>query len=205
MEKNNKIYFYPVWLRIWHGLNAIGIIALSITGYSMQSGVESSFIEFSTAVSVHNVAGVLVTLSYLLYLAGNLFTNNGKFYIVKPKGFLKRPMKQARYYIYGMFKGEKAPYPLSKNRKFNPLQKYTYIMVMYIVLPLTIFTGIALLFPELIIEEVYNLSGIFLTAVFHTALGFFIAIFLIIHLYIASIGKSPAENFKSIVSGWHHV
>ena len=205
MDTAKKIYFYPLWLRIWHGINAIGIIVLIVTGLSMQSGVENSFIHFATAVSVHNVAGILVTLSYFVYVAGNLFTNNGKFYIVKPKGFLKRPMKQARYYIYGMFKGEKSPYPLSEKRKFNPLQKYTYIFTMYIVVPLTIFTGIALLFPELIIEEVYNLSGIFLTAVFHTALGFFIALFLIIHLYIASIGKSPAENFKSMINGWHHV
>lgn len=205
MDTTNNIYFYPVWLRIWHGLNAIGIITLIVTGLSMQSGVESSFIPFATAVSVHNIAGVLVTLSYFIYLAGNIFTNNSKFYIIKPKGFLKRPIKQARYYIWGMFQGEKAPYPLSKNRKFNPLQKYIYVFVMYLVVPLTIFTGIALLFPELIIEEVYNLSGIFLTAIFHTALGFFIALFLIIHLYVSSIGKSPAANFKSIINGWHHV
>jgi thiosulfate reductase cytochrome b subunit len=205
MDNSNKIYFYPIWLRIWHGLNAIGILILIITGLSMQSGVENSFIPFATAVSVHNIAGVIVTLSYFLYLGGNIFTDNGKFYIVKPKGFIKRPLKQARYYIWGMFHGEKSPYPLSEKRKFNPLQKYTYIFVMYIVVPLTIITGIALLFPELIIEEVYNLSGIFLTAIFHTALGFFIALFLIIHLYIASIGKSPADNFKSIINGWHHV
>lgn len=201
-----KLYYYPLWLRIWHGVNALGIILLIVTGISMQAGVDSVFIiRFDIAIDIHNVAGIVVALNYLVYFVGNLVTSNGKFYIVKPKSFLKRPMKQAYYYAYGMFKGMKAPYPLSEKRKFNPLQKYTYIFTMYLAMPLLIFSGIGLLFPEIIVERVYNVSGIFLTAVFHSALGFFISIFLLIHLYIASIGKRPLDNFRSILNGWHHV
>lgn len=203
---NNKVYFYPVWLRIWHGVNALGIIVLILTGIALQSGFESTFIlTFDKAVDVHNVAGIIITLNYFLFFIGNLVTPNGKFYIVKPKGFLKRPVKQAKYYAWGMFHGQKTPYPLSEKRKFNPLQKYFYIIVMYLAVPGAIITGFALLFPELIIEKVYNVSGIFVTAVFHSALGFFISIFLLIHLYVATIGKSPLDNFRSILNGWHHI
>ncbi len=205
MESDNKLYFYPVWLRIWHGINAIGIILLIITGFSMNSGIENNIFNFNTNVTIHNYAGVIVSTNYLLFLLGNIFTNNNKFYIVKPKGFLKRPMKQAYYYAWGMFHGMKAPYPLSEKRKFNPLQKYFYIMVMYIAVPLVIISGFALLYPETIIDKVYNISGVFLTAILHSAMGFFISIFLVIHLYVASIGKNPLENFKSIISGWHHI
>jgi len=206
MTSSDKIYFYPVWLRIWHGLNALGIITLIITGISMQSSVEASqVIGFNMIVNLHNIAGILVTLCYFIFFLGNLFTPNGKYYIVKPSGFLKRPVKQAYYYAWGMFHGMKAPYPLSEKRKFNPLQKYSYILVMYIAVPVVIITGIALLFPEIIIDKVYSFSGVFVTAVFHSAMGFFISIFLIVHLYIASIGKTPLENFKSIITGWHHI
>lgn len=205
MSATEKFYFYPVWLRIWHGLNAVGIITLILTGISMQSSIESShIIGFKVIVNIHNIAGILVTLSYFLYFIGNLVTSNGKFYIVKPKGFLKRPVQQAIYYAWGMFHGMKAPYPISEKRKFNPLQKYAYIMVMYITVPFVIVSGIALLFPEIILDQVYTFSGVFVTAVFHSAMGFFISIFLMVHLYIASIGKSPLENFKSIITGWHH-
>jgi thiosulfate reductase cytochrome b subunit len=76
---------------------------------------------------------------------------------------------------------------------------------MYLIVPLVIISGIGLMFPELIFNKVYNISGVLITAVTHSAMGFFISIFLIVHLYIASIGKSPLDNFKSIVSGWHHV
>lgn len=205
MTASEKFYFYPVWLRIWHGLNALGIITLIITGISMQSSIESSHIlGFKVIVNIHNIAGILVTLSYFIYFIGNLVTPNGKFYIIKPRGFLKRPIQQAYYYAWGMFHGMKTPYPISEKRKFNPLQKYAYVMVMYMAVPFVIISGIGLLFPEIIIDQVYTFSGVFVTAIFHSAMGFFISIFLMVHLYIASIGKSPLENFKSIITGWHH-
>jgi thiosulfate reductase cytochrome b subunit len=206
MTSAQKIYFYPVWLRIWHGFNALGILVLIITGISMQSSVEASqILSFNWIINLHNIAGIVVTLSYFVYFIGNLVTPNGKFYIIKPKGFLKRPLLQATYYAWGMFHGEKPPYPISEKRKFNPLQKYAYVMVMYMAVPVVIATGFALLFPEIIIDHVYTFSGVFVTAIFHSAMGFFISIFLMIHLYIASIGKSPLENFKSIINGWHQV
>jgi len=205
MTATQKFYFYPVWLRIWHGFNALGILLLIFTGVSMQSSVESSQIMgFNTIIRLHNVAGILVTLSYLVFFIGNIVTPNGKFYIIKPKGFLKNPMKQAIYYAWGMFHGEKAPFPLSEKRKFNPLQKYSYLLVMYLAVPAVIISGFALLYPEIILDQVYAFSGVFLTAILHSSMGFLISIFLLVHLYIASIGKSPIENFKSIITGWHH-
>ncbi len=206
MTLAEKIYFYPVWLRIWHGFNALGILVLIITGISMQSSVEASqIISFNWIINLHNIAGVMVTLSYFIYFIGNMITPNGKFYLIKPKGFINNPLKQAIYYAWGMFHGMKAPFPISEKRKFNPLQKYAYILVMYLAVPVVIVTGFALLFPEIIIDKVYTLSGVFITAIFHSAMGFFISIFLLIHLYIASIGKSPLENFKSIINGWHQI
>jgi thiosulfate reductase cytochrome b subunit len=62
---------------------------------------------------------------------------------------------------------------------------------------------LALLFPELIIENVYSVSGVFLTALLHASVGFLIFIFLIIHIYVASIGKNPLDNFSSIINGYH--
>ena len=204
-SENTKLYFYPLWLRIWHAINAILILLLIITGISMQSGVQRSFIPFSFAVNTHNISGILLAVNYLYYFISNIVTNNIKFYLIKPQGFFKRLLKQAEYYMFGMFKGMKSPYPLSEKRKFNPLQKFSYVMVMYMFVPFVIISGIALLFPEIIIEKIYNMSGIFVTAILHSAAGYLISIFLIIHLYVASIGKSPAENFKSIINGWHNI
>ena len=181
------------------------MIILILTGISMQSSIETPIIGFNLAVNLHNIAGVIVLLSYIFFFAGNLWTGNGKFYRIKKKGFFRNLVKQATYYAWGMFHGESYPFPLSEKRKFNPLQKYSYVLVMYFAVPVVIVTGIALLFPEIIIDKAWGISGVFMTAILHSAMGFLISLFLIIHLYIASVGKSPLENYKSIFTGWHHI
>ena len=205
MGATEKIYFYPLWLRIWHGINALGILVLIITGLSMQSSKDSMAIGFNRSINLHNIAGAIITLSYLCYFLGNIISKNGRFYLFNLKGFFKRLIKQSVYYTWGMFHGMEHPFPLSMKRKFNPLQQFIYVSVMYAVVPFVIASGIALLFPEIIIEKIFGLSGVFVTAIVHATMGFFISIFLIIHLYVASVGKSPLENFKSIISGWHHI
>lgn len=204
MENGEKLYLYPVWLRVWHGLNALGIVALIFSGISLHYSDRGAFLlKFDTAIAVHNVAGVIVVLSYFIFVLGNILTKNGKYYRVKVQGLSKRIKKQFHYYVSGMFKGEEAPFPVSEKRKFNPLQKYSYIFVMYLFLPILIITGIALFFPEMIIEQVFRVSGVMLTAVIHSTAGFFVFVFLLIHLYVASMGKPPGKNYISIITGWH--
>jgi thiosulfate reductase cytochrome b subunit len=200
----NKLYLYPKWLRAWHGVNAICIIMLIATGISMQySDPNYPFIPFGTAILLHNIFGIIAIISYTLFLLGNLFTSNGKQYIIRTKGLVKRLVKQSQYYLTGYFKDEPKPFPISKERKFNPLQSVAYTSAMYVLMPIVIITGIALLFPEFIISEVFNTSGILLTAILHASAGFFISLFLIIHLYVASVGKHPLRNYKSMIDGYH--
>ena len=202
----NKIYFYPVWLRIWHGLNALCILTLIITGISLQFSYPGfEIMNFNLAVNLHNIAGILLTLNYLLFFIGNIATGNGRYYRLKLKGLFKKILLQADYYTSGMFKNQPHPFPLSEKRKFNPMQKVMYVAVMYLMVPGVIITGLALLFPETIIEDVYSVSGIFITAIFHASMGFLISIFLVDHLYVCTIGKHPLHNFKSMINGYHEL
>ncbi|SHF58685.1 thiosulfate reductase cytochrome b subunit [Mariniphaga anaerophila] len=204
MENGKKLYLYPLWLRIWHGINALGILVLIFSGISLHYSTRGALLlRFDIAIAVHNIAGVIITFNYFIFILGNILTKNGQHYRVKVQGLPKRLMKQILYYTSGMFKGESSPYPVTEKRKFNPLQKYSYIFVMYIFLPALIVTGIALLFPEMIIEKVFRISGVMITAVLHGILGFFVFLFLLIHLYVASMGKPPGKNYKSILTGWH--
>jgi thiosulfate reductase cytochrome b subunit len=198
-----QIYFYPVWIRIWHLFNAILCLLLIFSGFSLQySNPDFVFIKFRLAVSVHNFAGVCLTISYFLFFLGNFYTDNGRFYQIEFKGLGLRLWRQLRYYAYGYFVNEAAPFPVSKNSKFNPLQQFSYIIALYVALPLLFVTGWALLFPEFILKKVLGISGIFLTAQLHMLMGFLIVLFLIIHLYVSTMGKSPLSNFKSIITGW---
>ena len=152
------LYLYPVWLRIWHGINAIGILLLIFTGISMQYGnIDYPFLPFKTSVMIHNVAGIVVSIGYVFFLIANHFSNNERQYIPNYKGFINRLVKQAKYYVYGYFKGEPKPFPITKENKFNPLQRMSYITLMYLLVPLVVISGLGLLYPEVIVSKVFKL------------------------------------------------
>ena len=110
--------------------------------------------------------------------------------------------KQARYYAIRMFRGEKKPFPVTDERKFNPLQHISYVLAMYVGVPLVIISGWGLLFPESVIRKAFGMSGILITDILHVTMGFFLSVFLIIHIYVSTIGYSRTANFKSIVTGY---
>lgn len=200
---SKKIYLYPIWLRLWHAINALMFLVLIATGISMQySNPDSPLIPFQYAVAWHNVAGVIVSLNYVIFFVGNIVTNNRSFYRINLKGFLKSLIKQIDYYIRGHFKGESTPFPINETQKFNPLQKLTYVGALYVLVPIVILTGLALLFPEMIVTKVLNYSGIYLTALLHGVVGFLLSLFLVIHVYFSTMGTTAISNFKAMISGW---
>lgn len=207
--KNNYskgLYLYPVWVRIWHLINALLIVGLVITGINLQfSGEAKTFIKFDLAVSLHNLLGILLAVNYVFFFIGNLLTKNKRHYKIQIKGIVGGLKKQALYYAVGIFKHEEHPFPISENSKFNPLQHISYVFVMYLFVPIVIFSGFGLFFPESIVEKVFGFSGLFLTDLLHIITGFVISIFLIIHIYICTIGHSISANFKSMITGWHEI
>lgn len=199
-----KIYLYPVWVRLWHMLNALFCFILILTGISMQfSNPKVPLIRFDVAVSIHNIFGILLTINYILFFAGNLFTNNGKYYKIKFRGFYAELLSQFKYYTHGIFKREEAPFTINKERKFNPLQQFTYVMSMYILVPITCITGLSLLYPDVIPTKIFGLSGLHLTDLLHIFVSFIISLFMFVHIYFCTIGKSPVSNFKSMINGYH--
>jgi thiosulfate reductase cytochrome b subunit len=88
-------------------------------------------------------------------------------------------------------------------RKFNPLQKFAYIIVMYIGMPLLIISGIGLLFPETVLKMVFGISGLVLTDILHITTGFFLSVFLVVHIYTCTLGAKPSTLFWGMISGYH--
>jgi thiosulfate reductase cytochrome b subunit len=203
---SEKYYFYPRWIRLWHLLNAVLCLLLIASGLSLQySDANAPVISFQAAIAIHNFCGVALTLNYTIFFAGNIVRGNGKHYILVLKGLGERLWKQLYFYAYGTFKGEPAPYPVGKERKFNPLQQISYVIIMYVTLPVLFITGWALLFPEFILKRFLGFSGVFLSAQLHIAMGFLVSVFLIIHIYVSTMGRTVGSNFRSMVTGWQEV
>ncbi len=200
----NKIYLYPLWVRIWHFGNAILFLALVLTGILLQySSSNFTIIQFNYSISIHNYSGIILSIFFVYFLAGNRFTSNGHYYQFPLKGTYGRVIKQLRFYSFGIFKNEEPPFPISIERKFNPLQKLSYVAVMYLMVPVVILTGYLLLFPEILPEKILGISGIHLIDLIHIVTGFILSVFIIVHVYFCTIGKTPLANFKSMINGWH--
>lgn len=200
---NQPLYLYPIWIRIWHMTNAILCLILIVTGLSIQFSNPGTIVKFKAAVSVHNIAGILLTVSYVMFFIGNLFTQNGVHYLIIVKGFLARLMSQMRYYTVGIFRNEQPPFPVTMESKFNPLQQFSYVLVMYLFAPIVILTGLGLLYPNFVVLDIFGVSGLNLTDLLHITAGFLISVFMCIHIYFCTIGKSPVSNFKSMINGYH--
>lgn len=200
------MYLYPVWVRLWHLLNAILVIILIITGISMQYTDKEEYVllvGFSRAVKWHNIAATILIINFMIFIVANIYTTNGKYYKISKKDFMSDLGRQFRYYAWGMFRGEKHPFPITMDRKFNPLQKFSYVLAMYAGLPLLIISGIGLMFPEITIKSLFGISGLILTDILHITTGFFISVFLLIHIYTCTLGSRATSLFRGIITGYH--
>jgi thiosulfate reductase cytochrome b subunit len=200
------MYLYPKWIRLWHVLNAVLFLVLIVTGISMQyTGKENSsyVVSFAKAVKLHNFAAIILIINYIIFVTGNLFTSNGRYYKIRKENFLSDLLRQLKYYSVGMFKGEKHPFPVTEEQKFNPLQKLSYVLAMYLAIPLLIISGIGLLLPEITITRFLGVSGLILTDILHITMGFFLTIFMVIHIYTCTLGAKPTSLFWGMISGYH--
>ena len=201
---SERLYLYPRWIRIWHIINAILCLILILTGVSMYfAGTTGSLISFKTSVLLHNHFGIVLTANYLFFIIGNWISPNGKHYRLRRKKFFKNLMIQSMYYAVGIFKKEKKPFPITEDNKFNPLQKLSYVVIVYFCLTIIVLSGWGFLFPEFIPDNIFGVNGLLINDVIHIIMGFMVTVFLFIHIYISTIGISIKSNFVSIITGWH--
>ena len=199
-----QIYLYPVWIRIWHVINALMFILLIFTGICLHyASSEFKLISFRASVWIHDVAAIIVTFNYGIFVIGNIVTRNGRFYRKWRKNLATNLWKQFIFYAAGIFKKESHPFPITEQQKFNPLQKFSYVIAMYFGMPLLILSGIALMFPEMTSYSVFNISGMVFYDALHIIVGFVLSLFLFIHIYTCTLGDKPGTLFKSMITGYH--
>ncbi|MFH0843787.1 MAG: cytochrome b/b6 domain-containing protein [Bacteroidota bacterium] len=196
---------YPLWIRIWHFLNALLIIILILTGVLMQfTGTDSKLLIalFPGSARLHDVCAIILTISYMAFVAGNIISDNGKHYKLKRKDIIPGSAIQLKYFTWGMFRRAKIPFPVTEDNKFNPLEKITYLLVMYAALPLLIMSGIIMLFPDMEIIISMGKGFYVFSDILHIVTGFVISMFLVIHIYTCTITSKPGSIFRSIISGY---
>lgn len=181
--------------RFWHWMQALLIVTLIITGLEVHNVI--NLFGFEQSVELHNIAGFAwVALVVLIYTW--IFTT-GDWQQYFPSSF-SGTGKVIRFYMFGVFKGEQHPHHMSADDKFNPLQRLGYIVVLFVIVPLQVITGLIFyFFPEL--RTMGVLGNIEFVAILHTLNSYIIFAFLIMHLYLITFGKKLTSHLKTMLTG----
>lgn len=199
------VYVTPLPVRIWHWLNAFGIVTLCITGLQIRfPDYINIFGAYKAAIRLHNTAGVVVSISYLLWLMYYLVVAQSliKQYVPTLDDLKSGVFRQAYFYFLTYFLGKPNPHHSSPDHKFNPLQKAAYLIIMLILLPLVIVSGALLMYVAPLRELLLLLGGIKMLVGTHFLLACCFTAFLFVHIYLATLGHTPLAHFKPMWNGW---
>ena len=194
-----KIYIYRRFERFWHWTQALLILFLALSGFEVHGSF--SIFGYESAVFLHNNAAWIYFFLLIAVLFWIFLTGEWQQYVPK-RDHIKQ---QADFYLKGIFRGEEHPACKTVMDKFNDLQRLTYFFIEFMFIPLMVITGMLYMNYNYLFETfdiAFNLKYI---AYIHTAIAFFLVIFVIAHVYLTTTGYKPLSAIKAMVSGWEEM
>ncbi len=188
-----KHYIFTRFERLWHWFQAIVVLMLLLSGFVIHGTIK--FMDFSTAFLMHQYAAWAWLTSYIFLLFWLMVTGELKQYKPTTKG-MKEVM---HYYSIGIFKGAQHPHVASFENKHNSLQCITYDVILFILIPVQIISGLLYMYYNKLQWLQNSLKDV---AVIHTIGAFGFLVFLIAHIYLATTGKTPTAHFKAMITGY---
>jgi len=201
----HKEYMYDAYERLWHWLQAFSILILLATGLIIHKPHIFGIFSFSYMVQIHNVVGFILLANAALSLFYNLASGEIKQYLPEPKGFIGRSIAQATYYSKGLFEGKPHPIEKSREQKMNPLQQVTYLAILNVLLPIQIITGLLIWGAQRWPEVAELFGGLPLLAPVHTLVAWTFASFIVMHVYLTTIGHTVTSGIRAMIDGWDEI
>lgn len=202
-----KVYIHPLPVRIWHWTNAFGFVLLIASGLQIRYLDLFQWVSFRTAVVAHNWIGFVLIANFFIWLGFYLFTDKIRVYHpeLSPKKYFAASFRQIRFYGYGIFRGEPNPHHPNAYQKFNALQSMLYQIIMMMLVPLQFFTGLLLWDVTRFSSLVEAFGGVRVVDTIHVLLFIVFSGFIIVHVYLASLGHTPSAHFKAMITGYEEV
>ncbi|MBI5668904.1 MAG: cytochrome b/b6 domain-containing protein [Chloroflexi bacterium] len=200
-----RVYMYSVYERQWHWLQTALIFGLIFTGLVIHKPDKFGIFSFDYIVQVHNILAIILLINAALAAFYHLASGEIQQFLPKPHGFFNDAIMQAKYYLRGIFKGEEHPFAKTRQRKMNPLQQMTYLMILNVLLPAQVITGILMWGAQHFPDVTASLGGLPFLAPLHTIVAWLFASFIVAHVYLTTTGHTPLTNIKAMISGWDEV
>jgi len=191
------ILLFSRFERFWHWTQMVLIMILLFTGFNIHGYYH--LLDFQTSFELHTVCAIGLLILWIFAIFWHLTTGTWRHYVPTTNGL----WKVARFYAFGIFKGERHPYHKAYWRKHNPLQAISYLALKLFLFPAIWISGIAyLLYP---LWSPASGEQLFWVAIFHTAVAFAILIFVIAHVYLLTTGHSFKEQVMPMINGFDNV
>jgi len=194
-----KLVVYKRFERLWHWTQMALIFTLLFSGSAIY-GVHK-LISFADAVTLHTWAALILIALWLFVIFWLFTTGEWRHYLPTTEKLIQ----VARFYAYGIFKGEHHPYKKTYHRKHNPLQAITYLLVKIVIFPAIWISGIPYLLISFGIGGFFNDVGLANIALLHTIAAIAISAFVIAHVYLLTTGHSFIEHVKPMITGYDDV
>ncbi|OGQ97020.1 MAG: hypothetical protein A2284_01550 [Deltaproteobacteria bacterium RIFOXYA12_FULL_61_11] len=203
---NDTRQIYTAYERFWHWFQATIIGFLLFTGGVMHWPTLLGDRAFEVSVPLHKTFGLILIANALFGLLHHLVSGAIRHYLLGPPAdYFSQAVAQARYYVSGIFRG--APHPFERNpqARLNPLQKLTYLIILNVLLPLQIGTGIAMMLvqgrswadlPDWLDRGILTGAHLFGSWLF--------LVFVLLHVYLTTTGETVFGHLRAMLTGREH-
>ncbi|WP_295428500.1 cytochrome b/b6 domain-containing protein [uncultured Thiodictyon sp.] len=194
-----EVLIYSHFERFWHWTQMALIFTMLVTGFAIH-GLHD-WISFDRAVTLHTLAALALLGLWVLATFWLFTTGNWKHYLPTARGL----GQVVRFYSYGIFLGERHPYRKAFWRKHNPLQAIAYLALKGVLFPLIWASGIAYLLYFAWGDNPGAAAWLQWVALVHTATAYAILAFVVMHVYMLTIGGSFAHHVTPMLTGFDKV
>jgi thiosulfate reductase cytochrome b subunit len=178
---------------------------MMLTGLNIHAPDMFGVFGFAAAIRIHNVLGFLLLANAFLGAFYYITTGAIRQYFPEPLEFFSLSVRQAKYYLYGMMRGEPHPLQKSPQRRLNPLQQVTYLIILNVLLPFQIVTGVIMWSAQQWPEILGAVGGLPALAMVHTLGAWLFAAFVLMHVYLTTTGRTPLSHLKAMILGYEEV
>lgn len=202
MTGHKQTLLYSLHERIWHWLQAGALLALLLTGFAIHYPDRFAICgSMANAVRWHSWLGVGLIGNAFLGLFYHLTAEKYHHFVPRLEDFTGAAIRQLRFYFYGIFHGERHPLDTDPGRKLNPLQKFTYLALLNVLLPLQIASGVLMWGADRWPRTFDRVGGLWLIAPLHTLGAYLFLAFLVAHLYLGTTGPTVGALLRAMTTG----
>ncbi len=196
-----RVYLHPLPLRIWHWINMLLVVGLMTTGFYLRQQGIASLAPRDPFLLWHKGMGLATMATTVFWFVCTMSLKEMRRHYRIEISDLRGGIGQMKFYLVSIFGGAANPFTPSAGNKYNPLQKIAYDTVMFIFMPVQIMTGLVFFnspWQRYLLQQ--ELIG--WVSATHVLLTYLFVLYLIVHLYMATLGETVFSHTRTMIVGY---